>query len=197
MATTRSRFATAEHLGHLLDRLRAALWPPRAPDDVTGPPTDPRAAWLHQLQRTGALLELARTVIATDGFTHGAWFAVATTSGGARLVNGADALPFRDPSRPVVNACLVGTLVRLAEDPDRPGTLGDAWRCVDELYEAVHEQRGHTSMPPGRAYSAAERRLRLRELTVWNDDRQRSRADVLDLLDRAISRTILGACRGD
>ncbi len=197
MAATRSRFATPEHLGHLLERVRVALWPPRVPDDVSGPPTDPRAVWLRQLQRTRALLELARAVIATDGFTRGAWFAVATPSGGARLVSGADALPLRDPSRPVVNACLVGTLVRLAEDPDRPGTLGDAWRCVDELYEAVHEQLGHTSMPPGRAYPAAERRLRLRELTAWNDDPQRRREDVLDLLDRAISRTIVGACRSD
>jgi hypothetical protein len=183
-------------LGQLLDWLRIGLRPPVVPDhphESSDP--DDRTAWLAQLDRTRALLELARSVIASEGFTAGGWFTVAGPDGTTRTVSGPAALPLRDPRSPVVSACLVGTLVRLAEDPDQPGTVADVWRCVDELYEGVHEQLGHTSMPPGRCSSPAERRLRVADLTAWNDEVGRTREDLVDLVDRAISRTIVGACR--
>ena len=67
------------------------------------------------------------------------------------------------------------------------------WRATDELREAMHERLGHDALPPGRAYPMTQRRARLRSLTAWNDAPGRTEADVLDLIDRAISRTIVGA----
>ena len=95
----------------------------------------------------------------------------------------------------VVNACLVGTLLQMAEDPDQVPTVADVWGCVDELYEAMHEQLGHVSFPPGRAYPMDERRSRLRGLTAWNDAPGRTREQVLDVVDRAVARTIVASCR--
>ena len=59
----------------------------------------------------------------------------------------------------------------------------------------MHEQLGHHSFPPGRAYPQAERRVRLQGLTAWNDTPGRTREQVLDVVDRAVARTIVAACR--
>jgi hypothetical protein len=58
----------------------------------------------------------------------------------------------------------------------------------------MHERMGHESFPPGRVYSHEQRRARLRALTAWNDEPGRRVEDVLDLIDRAVSRTVLAAC---
>lgn len=179
------------------NRLRRAwtlLRPPPVPDLPPAPAMDPDLAWRLRLERVRAMLELAREVLARDGFTRGSWFTVRTATGGTRLAGYPAALSLRDPSQQVVSACLVGTLVRLADDPDSAPSLADAWACVDELYEAMHERMGHASMPAGRVYAPPERRSRLQGLTAWNDAPGRTRADVLDLVDRAVSRTIVAAC---
>jgi len=150
--------------------------------------------WLRQLDRVRDTLEQARTVIAMDGWTTGGWFTVRRPDGGTRLCTTTEAFSLRQPGSEVVNGCLVGTLVRLADDPDRVPTVRDVWGCVDELYEAMHERMGHTSLPGGQVQSIGERRARLRCLTAWNDAPGRTREHVLDLLDRAISRTIVAAC---
>ena len=87
----------------------------------------------------------------------------------------------------------MGHLLRVAEDPDTPQSVTDVWGAINELYEAMHERMGHRSLPPGRAYPHAVRLARLRALTAWNDAPGRTREDVLNLVDRAISRTILAA----
>lgn len=89
----------------------------------------------------------------------------------------------------------MGTLLRLAADPDRPTSIPDVGRCVDELSEGLQEHMGHVTWPEGRAYPPAERIVRLHALTAWNDAPGRVREDLLNLLDRAISRTMIAACR--
>ena len=60
-------------------------------------------------------------------------------------------------------------------------------------FPVVSSNLFNDAFPPGRAYPMTQRRARLRSLTAWNDAPGRTEADVLDLIDRAISRTIVGA----
>lgn len=167
---------------------------PSAPD-YTVDQKSAHELWLRQLDRVRDTLEQARVVIARNGCTSGAWFAVRVHAGDTRLVHAPEAVRFTHPRADVVNACLIGTLVRLAEDPDRVPTGHDVWGCVAELYEAMHEKMGHASWPGGRTSSLSERTAHLQALTAWNDAPGRSREQMLDLVDRAISRTIVAACR--
>ncbi len=189
-------------LGRLLTRVWTAIKPPSAPDFApeTDRPDDHRATWLAQLARTRYALEQARVALLRDGWTSGAWFSVASRhdTGAVRRVSGYEALSLVSAPAAaqggVLHACLVGTLLRMADDPDQVPTVPDVWHCVDELYEAVHETQGHRSFPPGRAYPHDERRARLRGLTAWNDEPGRTREQVVDLVDRAIARTIVASC---
>ena len=187
--------ATDRLLGRLVTRARAALRPPAAPDFSVELPDDHRALWLAQLARTRYALEQARFVLRRDGWTSGAWFSVATASGTLRHASTYESFGLLSARSGVVNGCLVGTLLRMADDPDQVPTVDDVWHCVDELYEAVHESLGHVSLPAGRAYPQHERRARLRGLTAWNDERGRTQDQVVDVVDRAVARTIVASCR--
>ncbi len=179
--------------------VREALSPQayeRAPDYGPEAPESDREQWLRELGRVRDLLEATRSVVAADGWCGGgAWFTVRAADGTVRAASLEESFALRAPGAPVVGACLVGIMIRLADDPDRVPTTADVWRATDELREAMHERLGHDADPPGRAYPMTQRRARLRSLTAWNDAPGRTRADVLDLVDRAISRTIVGAVR--
>ena len=189
-------------IGRLFTRIRIALKPPPAPDFAPrftpdldrGVPVDHRARWLAQLARTRYALEQGRFALERDGWTSGAWFSVATAAGEVRRVSTYETFGLLSARAGVAHGCLVGTLLRMAEDPDQVPTVHDVWHCVDELYEAMHESLGHTSYPPGRAYAHADRRARLRGLTAWNDERGRTQEQVVQLVDRAIARTIVASC---
>jgi hypothetical protein len=184
--------------GGRLTRFLTLAWSnlqiPPAPDQVVDAPVTDHEAWLRQLARERYALEQARVVLLQDGWTSGGWFTIRRPSGEVRIAGGYEGFGLLGPQASVVNACLVGTLLRMAEDPDQVPTVSDVWGCVDELYEAMHEHIGHVSFPPGRAYPMSERRVRLRALTTWNDECGRTRDDVVDVVDRAISRTIVAAC---
>ncbi len=182
-------------LARLLSRARASLRIPAAPDYAGEPAIGGREAWLRQLARERYALEGAREVLVRDGWTSGGWFTVRRPGGTVRTAGSVEAFGLVSPQSSVVNSCLVGTLLRMAEDPDQVPTVDDVWGCVDELYEAMHEQLGHVSFPPGRAYAMDERRARLRGLTAWNDAPGRTREQVVDVVDRAVARTIVAACR--
>jgi hypothetical protein len=65
---------------------------------------------------------------------------------------------------------------------------------VDVMWDALQELRGlGGSGVAGRAAAPAVRAARIHDLTRWNDQRDRSRSDVLGLLDLAASRTIMAA----
>jgi len=168
---------------------------PVVPGYSPAPAPSPRDLWLWRLDRIRDTLEQARTVIAQQGWTSGGWFTVQHPSGQPRVVAATEAFALRDPRRAVLGSCLIGTLVRLADDPDSAPSVQDAWGCVDELYEAMHERLGHDSFPPGRSYPHEQRRARMQALTAWNDAPGRTREQVLDLLDRAIARTMVAPCR--
>jgi hypothetical protein len=183
--------------GLLRDALGAAwqsLRTPPVPDYLPGPTPTPRELWLWRLDGIRDTLEQARAVLEQQGWTSGAWFTIRQPSGQPRLVTTTEAFALRDPRRDVLSSCLVGTLVRLADDPDRAPSVADVWGCVDELHEALHERLGHEAFPPGRIYSHPQRRAHLQTLTAWNDAPGRTREQVLDLVDRAIARTIVGPC---
>jgi hypothetical protein len=194
--TTTHRARPAEALRAALSRVRAAL-PVASPPTYVEPQDDPRVAWLRRLDRVRAALEQARTDLVEQGWTQRAWFSVDATGGAGttRLATVAESFDLVRPTASVTGACLVGALLRRAEDPDRATTHADVWGAVDELYEALHERMGHTSLPPGRVDSHHRRHAKLGVLTAWNDDPRTRREDVLDLLDRAVGRTVVGACR--
>jgi hypothetical protein len=194
MAEADPRLLAGTKLGQLFSRAWSTWKTPTTPDYSVETPTDGHELWLRQLERVRYALEQARQVIVTDGWTSGAWFTVAKPAGGARHATTYEAFGLCGPQASVVSACLVGTLLRMADDPDQVPTIADVWGCVDELYEAVHEQAGHASFPPGRAYPHVERRARLRGLTAWNDEPGRRKEHVVDVIDRAIARTIVAAC---
>ena len=158
----------------------------------------PRELRLRELERTLDLLEQTKLRIAERGWTAGGWFSVATsgppvsgrTNGQTRLASHAEALALLRRPSDAGPACLAGSMLLLADDQDTAHTLDDVWRAVDELYEAVHERAGRDSFPPGHRADPATRTHRLRTLTAWNDRSGRTQGDVIDLLNRGISRTI-------
>jgi hypothetical protein len=190
--TTTHRARPAEAIRAALSKVRAALPVAPAPSYVE-PQLDPGVAWQHRMDRIRAALEQARTDLVEQGWTQRAWFSV-DGGGTTRLATVAESFDLVRPTSTVSGACLIGALLRRAEDPDRATTHADVWGAVDELYEALHERMGHTSLPPGRVDSHARRHAKLGVLTAWNDDRTTRREDVLDLIDRAVSRTLVGAC---
>jgi hypothetical protein len=190
--TTTHRARPTDTLRAVLARVRAAL-PVAPPPSYVEPQDDPRVAWLRRLDRIRAALEQARTDLVDQGWTQRAWFSV-PTAGAVRPETPAESFGLVRPTSTVGGACLVGALLRRAEDPDRATTHTDVWGAVDELYEALHERMGHHAMPAGRVDSYARRHAKLAVLTAWNDDPRTRREDVLDLLDRAVSRTLVGAC---
>lgn len=194
--TTTPRTRPVEALRAAVSRVRAAL-PVAAPPSYVEPQDDPRVAWQRRLDRVRAALEQARADLVAQGWTQGAWFSVGPDgpAGTTRLAGVAESFGLVRPTSTVSGACLVGALLRRAEDPDRATTHTDVWGAVDELYEALHERMGHHSLPPGRVDAAGRRHAKLGVLTAWNDDPRTRREDVLDLLDRAVSRTVVGACR--
>lgn len=177
----------------LFERTRVRLWPREVPSHPPEPRLSPREDWLRRLDRTRNLLEQTRSSLISNGWISGGWFAV-NQSSGVRLVETAEAFGLLRAGSEVAGGCLVGTMLRLVENPDTAPSVSDAWACVDELYEAMHERMGHASAPVGRVYSRDQRRVHLRALTAWNDEPGRQVEDVLNLVDRAISRTVVGAC---
>jgi hypothetical protein len=133
---------------------------------------------LAQLNGQLAVLEGARAELET-GWVQGGWWSVTSADGSHRLVTGGAG------GRPadVDGSCLVGALAR-----------GGPYvgRAVDAVYEALWASRGQPTpagLPP--VPSPEVRQARVRTLTEWNDRAGRTRTDVLAVVDRAISATIM------
>jgi hypothetical protein len=138
---------------------------------------------LAQLNAQLAVLEGARAELEA-GWVQGGWWSVTSADGDRRLVTGdAGGSPAH-----VDGACLVGALARA-------GSFSEVGRAVDAVYDALWASRGQASesspggLPP---VPAPEVRLaRVRMLTQWNDQAERTQAEVLSLVDHAISGTIM------
>ena len=147
--------------------------------------TSPPSAELILAQLTGqlAVLEEARAELEA-GWVQGGWWSVTAADGRQRLVTGAAG---GSPAH-VDGACLVGALAR-------GGSSSDVGRAIDAVYDALWASRGQASqaapgeLPPVPAPEV--RRARVRMLTRWNDHPGRTQADVVALVDQAISATIM------
>lgn len=162
--------------------------PPRVPQ-----PVDVEA--LGRLEAVRAVLEGARAVL-TRGWLQDGWYAVrpaARPRGVRQLLAGGS--PHRDD---ITHACLVAAIAVSAHRPgSRIDVVGDAGPALDVAWEALEEARGGAGggspRGGGRAAPREVRVQRMRELARWNDTPGRTRDEVLAVVDRAISRTILAA----
>jgi hypothetical protein len=175
------------------DMVRRAGSEPAVSREMTAEPNEPgwwRRVWrrlmpppsaeliLAQLTGQLAVLEGARAELEA-GWVQGGWWSVTSADGDHRLVTG-DA-----GGRPahVDGSCLVGALAR-----------GGPYvgRAADAVYDALWASRGQAApggLPPVPAPEVRQARVRM--LTQWNDQAGRTREEVLAVVDRAISATIM------
>lgn len=153
------------------------------------PPQDAEAV-LGQLNRQLSVLEDARNELEA-GWVQGSWWATSSADGGARLVTGLAATGGHPDH--VDGVCLVGALVRAGSG--RPDARSDVGRAADAVYDALWASRGQPGTPRRGGLppvpSPDIRLARVRTLTQWNDQAGRTQAEVLAVVDRAISATIM------
>ena len=133
-----------------------------------------RLAELHTIR---ALLEQSVKVV-DAGWVQGAWFTVAGASG-PHVVTGHEVELAMD--RPVIGACLVGGVVQAAGGP---ATVRSqlVQRTLDLTWHAMRED---AAQPVRWCPGPRVRMMHVLELTYWNDAPERTKADVLDLLQAA------------
>lgn len=139
---------------------------------------------LDQLNRQLTVLEGARAELEA-GWVQGSWWTVSARDGSPRLVTGN---PAAGSPGHLDGVCLVGAVVRA-------GPPSDIGRSVDAVYDALWAARGQAAQPgPGGlppVPSPEVRLARVRMLTRWNDQAERTQEEVLAVVDRAISATIM------
>jgi hypothetical protein len=169
--------------------VRRPLWWRRVWQRLMSPPDAELV--LGQLDRQLAVLEGARAEL-DAGWVQGGWWATGSGDGSTRLVSGY-ATAGGHPDH-VEGVCLVGALIRAGSG--LPDARSDVGRAVDAVYDALWVSRGQPDAPAYRGLppvpSPDVRLARVRTLTQWNDQAGRTRAEVVGLVDRAISATIMG-----
>jgi hypothetical protein len=175
--------APARHAG--TKRRWGGLLPPRR---------DPELERLRQLEGAKAVLERARALI-VQGWVQDAFYVVRGRNGDSRPVSPFGLLLLTRTD--VVGACLVGAVAHASGSVDRRDRRGQAALAVDTLWHTLAEDPSYERVPtaPYDAVHPAARAARVRELARWNDEPVRSRDEVLGLIDRAVSRTIMHSVR--
>jgi hypothetical protein len=129
-----------------------------------------------------AVLDAARMVV-QRGWVQRRWY-VLQAPGGRRRSFGPTSLTRLDHTQ-VVQACVVGAVLHAAwqqsSDPEHANP------AIDALWQTLR-QRGTASEPVGPVSSPPVRAARVRDLTTWNDQRGRTQTDVVQLLDRTVTR---------
>jgi hypothetical protein len=150
---------------------------------------------LDQLNRQLAVLEGARTELEA-GWVQGGWWATSSQDGSLRLATGYAAAGGHPDQ--VDGTCLVGAIVRAGSQLSAGGSdaaRSDIGRAVDMVYDALWTSRGQPDERlPGKLAPVPPpdvRLARVRTLTQWNDQAGRSQAEILAVVDRAISATIM------
>ena len=158
------------------------------------PRRDAEVERLRQLEGAQAVLERARTLIA-QGWVQDAFYIVRGRNGESRPVSPFGLLLLTRTD--VVGACLVGAVAHASSSVDRRELRGQAALAVDTLWHTLAEDPSYERLPtaPYDAVHPAARAARVRELARWNDEPVRTRDEVLGLVDRAVSRTILQSVR--
>jgi hypothetical protein len=136
-------------------------------------------------ERTLAVLVGAKALV-ERGWMQGGWYVLEAPDGNRRFV-GAGSLTRRNYGT-VVQACLVGAVVEAAaRHSPEPVIAGPA---LDALWRTLLTVEGMRLDPDHRVPSPAAREVEVRELTRWNDHRDRTREDVLHLLDVTIGQVM-------
>jgi hypothetical protein len=158
------------------------------------PRRDAELERLRQLEGARLVLERARALIA-QGWVQDAFYVVRGRNGENRPVSPFGLLLLTRTD--VVGACLVGAVAHASGSVDRRDRRGQAALAVDSLWHTLAEQPSYERVPttPYDPVHPAARAARVRELARWNDEPTRSRDEVLGLIDRAVSRTIMHAVR--
>jgi hypothetical protein len=158
------------------------------------PRRDAELERLRQLEGAQAVLERARALIA-QGWVQDAFYIVRGRNGESRPVSPFGLLLLTRTD--VVGACLVGAVAHASGSVDRRERRGQAALAVDTLWHTLAEDPSYERLPtaPYDAVHPAARAARVRELARWNDEAARTRDEVLGLVDRAVSRTILHSVR--
>jgi hypothetical protein len=158
------------------------------------PRRDAELERVRQLEGARVVLERARTLIA-QGWVQDAFYVVRGRNGESRPVSPFGLLLLTRTD--VVGACLVGAVAHASGSIDRRERRGHAALAVDTLWHTLAEDPSYERVPtaPYDAVHPAARAARVRELARWNDEPARTRDEVLGLVDRAVSRTILHAVR--
>ena len=137
---------------------------------------DVLSARLAELHAIDALLDHAGDVVRM-GWIQGGWFAVQTGEGG-RTVTAYDVR--MAAGHPVTGACLVGAVVHAAGGPAAVRTQL-VQRTLDLLSHALHERPDD---PVRWCPAPRVRMMAVLQLTHWNDAPERTRGEVLGLLER-------------
>ncbi len=164
--STRSRTSGRTGLRGLLDRLadrRAAARDRRA------------VAHLRELDDLQRLLTDARGVIERGWIQH-SWFAYLDEHGRVRKASSAAAMDVQ--GRPLVAACLVGSVVSAAGGPQVVHSQ-QVQRALDLVWHALATDEGR---PVLWCPAPDIRMARVRDLTSWNDAPTRTAAEVASLL---------------
>jgi hypothetical protein len=139
-------------------------------------------------EHTAEVLVDAR-VLVDRGWLQGAWYVLESPNGRRHVVLPGSFMPRREAT--VVGSCLVGAVIEAARTLGRErDAVGPT---IDALWEALLKAEGRPSDDDRRTPSLWTRRVRVRELTRWNDHHDRTQDDVLRLLDLAIHRADDGA----
>ena len=158
------------------------------------PRRDAELERIRQLEGARIVLERARALIA-QGWVQDAFYVVRGRNGESRPVSPFGLLLLTRTD--VVGACLVGAVAHASGSVDRRDRRGQAALAVDTLWHTLAEDPSYERVPtaPYDAVHPAARAARVRELARWNDEPTRTRDEVLGLVDRAVSRTIMHAVR--
>ena len=175
--------ARSTRLWSRLSRALQAVFAPASfePDQLLPPAANPAP---RRHQDALAVLTAARTVV-ERGWVQNAWYVMRAPDGGQRTL--APTCLVRLDHTQVVQACLVGAVLHAAwQQSSRPEHANPA---IDALWHALYGG-GDTAGggPVGPVCPPPVRMARVRDLSAWNDERGRTRDNVLHLLDRTAAR---------
>lgn len=156
---------------------------------VPGPVVPAPAETPSDDERVLAILETARTVL-ERGWLQDGWYRTTPRPLRHRLFG-----PTPGPDG-IEAACLVAAVAVAGHSGGAFTHVDrDSGPAVDRVWEALQETRHGEFATPEGAVAPIVRRARMRELVRWNDAPGRTHDEVVGLIDRAISRTILGQVR--
>jgi hypothetical protein len=136
---------------------------------------DRRNADLAQLHHIQGLVADAHVMVSTGWVQHG-WFSYRDEQGAQQVVSARNLGQLT--GRPVTGACLVGAIVHAGGGPAAVHTQ-PVQRALDLTWHTLSGGQQPLRWCP----APPERAAHVRDLTWWNDDPDRTRRDVLTLLD--------------